>query len=637
MKDKTSKSTFFSKLKEKMLNIPFSIAISMTICTIIICILFITVSVNDHISKEDTLRVNTKFMYVNYSYRTKKVKDGYKKEPCIYLTCSDESEENAYYIDEDDMQYVAKSLLDSLKYGDEIVLLLHPTTKSIMELSKDGMMILSFKDTVKSINKSVIITSLMAFISGCAFIFFVVALMMQSPELRRPESEYEKSLPDFAAARLHGSSAIKEKKRRTKLIKYPGKDFSETVFSTYASESGYYWAEISPCQAEEFSALVDLIAPGEGVKVIEYDRSIPALLYKKGEFEFLIKHVSYADAKLDEAQNGQPHLEFRLNGEYTRMVAIYQKECENIMYLLGKVRDMHVRVLAGNIAAKIDLWEKNGTIADNLKDPLSDNALDDFKLLTLLLVRENGSALLDKNNLALRYTRDGVGYVLSCKKTNSVGKDFALELSNYKSENSSDASYRKELMRLLLILSAVKALRNEGIKAKDMDPQPAAKIQYTTEPIQKQADAKPDEQTKAPSAEDLTEDPNSNCFDVNVNGVDDKYFIHTNNSGDCWVEICYYQTPTAFTMVNKEIFNALIGHLAKKHGFPLPKDCEKFHYTVSDNHFSLDYIPYVDYLIDPWWDGDPFIEFSFVKKSDPRFDAYKKELTAILEFLSNCN
>ena len=45
--------------------------------------------------------------------------------------------------------------------------------------------------------------------------------------------------------------------------------------------------------------------------------------------------------------------------------------------------------------------------------------------------------------------------------------------------------------------------------------------------------------------------------------------------------------------------------------------------------FSLNFIGYVDYLIDPFWDGDPFVEFEFVQKDDPKFEIYRQELTRI--------
>lgn len=61
----------------------------------------------------------------------------------------------------------------------------------------------------------------------------------------------------------------------------------------------------------------------------------------------------------------------------------------------------------------------------------------------------------------------------------------------------------------------------------------------------------------------------------------------------------------------------------------------KINYSCGEYDFELSYIDNVDPWIDPFWDGKPYIEFSFVSKDHPDFEIYVKEALWIEEFIDS--
>ena len=87
---------------------------------------------------------------------------------------------------------------------------------------------------------------------------------------------------------------------------------------------------------------------------------------------------------------------------------------------------------------------------------------------------------------------------------------------------------------------------------------------------------------------------------------------------------------------NKDGYNKLVTLLTQDPEVSVirnDKNREEFEYMRSGYGFQISYIPYVSDLIDPWWDGEPFIEFTFVKKDNPAFPIYWDELQKLFLLL----
>ena len=92
---------------------------------------------------------------------------------------------------------------------------------------------------------------------------------------------------------------------------------------------------------------------------------------------------------------------------------------------------------------------------------------------------------------------------------------------------------------------------------------------------------------------------------------------------DTWVEI----------WADEEQYSKLVLHLTQDPEVTVTKndsETSDFSYIRNGYPFRLSYVPYVDYLTDPWWDGDPFIEFMFAQKSHPDYKIYHDELQKIV-------
>ena len=85
-----------------------------------------------------------------------------------------------------------------------------------------------------------------------------------------------------------------------------------------------------------------------------------------------------------------------------------------------------------------------------------------------------------------------------------------------------------------------------------------------------------------------------------------------------------------------EEYDKLVDRLKKDEGITITKNdvsSRDFYYTRNGYEFSIRFISYVDCFIDPWWDGETFIEFAFVKKDHPDYKVYKAELELICSIL----
>ena len=105
------------------------------------------------------------------------------------------------------------------------------------------------------------------------------------------------------------------------------------------------------------------------------------------------------------------------------------------------------------------------------------------------------------------------------------------------------------------------------------------------------------------------------------------FFIFKDNSEHIWVEI--YVGIQEFHKILKELVLQTDVIADKKEN-----DTETFTYVRNRNQFELTFVDYVSDLIDPWWDGEPFIEFKFVDGDDLRLEAYKEELSTICSILN---
>ena len=89
---------------------------------------------------------------------------------------------------------------------------------------------------------------------------------------------------------------------------------------------------------------------------------------------------------------------------------------------------------------------------------------------------------------------------------------------------------------------------------------------------------------------------------------------------------------------NKDGYNKLVALLTHDPDVSVirnDKSREEFEYMRNGYGFQISYIPYVSDLVNPWWDGEPFIEFTFVKKDNPAFPIYWDELQKLCLLLAN--
>ena len=97
--------------------------------------------------------------------------------------------------------------------------------------------------------------------------------------------------------------------------------------------------------------------------------------------------------------------------------------------------------------------------------------------------------------------------------------------------------------------------------------------------------------------------------------------LEPNANPSAWVEI----------WTNEDGYKRLVSKLTRDKAVTVTKNDSQLSLEYSRNgcEFSISYVPCVDYLMNSYSDGDPFVEFSFVQKDDPDFKLYKDELARL--------
>ena len=96
-------------------------------------------------------------------------------------------------------------------------------------------------------------------------------------------------------------------------------------------------------------------------------------------------------------------------------------------------------------------------------------------------------------------------------------------------------------------------------------------------------------------------------------------FLNEDRSGSVWVEV--YANKTDFLKLCELLHSDKEVEIIDDH-----TDSYRIKYIRGGHRFEITHNENVDVWIDPWWDGESFISIDFVKKDNPSFASYEKEL-----------
>ena len=119
----------------------------------------------------------------------------------------------------------------------------------------------------------------------------------------------------------------------------------------------------------------------------------------------------------------------------------------------------------------------------------------------------------------------------------------------------------------------------------------------------------------------------TNYFEVKrADGKKNSFFISGNKLGDKWLELWAYEDD----------YDALADYIINLPDVEIIENdarLRQLKYIRNDHEFGIDFVECVDPWIDPHWDGDPFIEFTFVATDHSWFNVYAYEAIELCEKL----
>ena len=113
-------------------------------------------------------------------------------------------------------------------------------------------------------------------------------------------------------------------------------------------------------------------------------------------------------------------------------------------------------------------------------------------------------------------------------------------------------------------------------------------------------------------------------------GKDDFFYIFRTKANDIWVEI-YDDEEKFIKLVNALLIQKDVKIIEKE------KDVNWLKYKRKGHIFEIRFLSNGRSLIDPLWMGEKIIALTFVKKDNPKFKIYKKELARLCSLLDEIN